>query len=562
MVTRKKKTLLVGFDAACWEYLDPLLEKGQLPALKRLMTAGVSGVLHSTMPALTPVAWSSIITGKNPGKHGIYDMTYRRQGSYDFLPVGAHRRRGAPFWQRLNEHGIRVGLVNVPFTYPADPLEGFVVGGFGTPDAAPDVTYPAEARQRIEAKQGAYSPSVSPHVLRSGRYADILAAEEGLQAYQVQAATELADYYQVDVLVINLMALDHVNHLTPDMDWVTRAIGRLDADLERLLAEFQPDNVMVISDHGARRVKGDFLLHAWLQDQGYAVRVKRLLSEQSLALNWVLKQWLQIRGWSGSFERICRRLARSLVPRLPEKTAQSFWQRLEKDIPFARNHVLFSDRLDYSQTRVFTGASYSSILYFNREAREPNGIVSLHEREHLAAELCDKLSHIKDPDTGEPLFSNIHQASDIFHGVTSEAAPDLVIDSYRSSWNILSTFRRGAYAEAVRNRYFVKNIKDFGHHGPDGIFVFAGPDFRTGAHEAPGHLADVPATLLHLYDVPIPDDYDGRSLTHLLPPEFLAAHPLRTQPGDAETTLKMEDSYSEKETAAIVEHLRALGYVD
>lgn len=88
---KNKKTIVVGLDAACWDYLNPLLNAGHLPTLRSFMDAGIWGTLLSTMPPWTPAAWSSIVTGKNPGKHGIYDLLWRRPGSYEFIPINATR---------------------------------------------------------------------------------------------------------------------------------------------------------------------------------------------------------------------------------------------------------------------------------------------------------------------------------------------------------------------------------------------------------------------------------------------------------------------------------------
>lgn len=562
-MTSRKKTLLVGLDAACWEYADPLLATGQLPTLQQLMGRGTWGSLRSTMPALTPAAWSSIITGKNPGKHGVFDMTRRRAESYDSMPINARMRLGTPFWKRLNEQGLRVGLVNIPFTYPPDVINGFVVGGFGVPGSVPDLTHPREALRWIEEHFGHYEPTVPSSLLRSGRHTDIYAAEQKHQELQVKIALGLSKVYDVDVLVINLMLLDHINHKMPDMERVNAAVRQLDVDLKRLIDGFEPDHIMAISDHGSRRVKGDFLLHAWLRDQGYAVQVKRPLSEQENVLNWLLIQWLQKQqGWSGPHEKVVRRLARLLVPRLSNGLSNSFWQRVEKDIPFARENVMFSDELDYGRTRVYTGASYSGVLYYNVAGREPKGIVRPEQQAELTAELSHKLMQIKDPHTSAPLFSDVYDGEKIYTGTAKPISPNLVIDYYQSNWNILSTFRRGAYAEKSHGRYFVDNIKDFGHHSRDGIFVYAGSHFQQGKSGIHGHVMDIPATLLHLYNIPVPDDFDGRSMTETFTPDFLAQTPLRTQPGDPEAELTFSDLYSPEETEEIVSHLRALGYVD
>ncbi|RMH02232.1 MAG: hypothetical protein D6706_00475 [Chloroflexi bacterium] len=560
-----RKTLLVGLDAACWSFLEPLLEQGKLPTIASLLHDGIWGTLDSTMPALTPAAWSSIATGKNPGKHGIFDMTRRRSGSYEQIPVNARLRYGTPFWKRLNEAGVRVGLVNIPFTYPPDEVDGFVVPGFGAPGNTSDLTWPPDALTWIEQKFGPYEPAVSASVLRSGQYDLIYETERNHQARQVEIALALAERYQVDVLAINLMLLDHINHKMPDMARVEQAICHLDEDLARLIMGFDPDYVMAISDHGSRRVKGDFLLHAWLRDQGYAVQLERPLSARADVTNWILTHWFQAKAGNDHLPlsyKVWRRLLKTGLTYLPTKLSDTLWQKIEQDIPFAREYMRFAPELDFTQTVAYPGASYSGLIYLNLAGREPGGIVPPERRAELAAELAEKLMTITDPDTGAPLFRAVYTSDELYAGSAGLAAPDLIIDMYNSDWNILSTFRRGAYAEQARARYFVDSIKDFGHHSRDGIFIYSGPDFATGQVEEIGHVMDIPATLLHLYDVPVPEDWDGRSRPELFTPEFLATHPLRTQPGDPETAVSTEDIYTTDETEAIVSHLRALGYVD
>jgi len=98
-MSANKKTLVVGLDAACWDYVEPLLRSGRMPTLERFMDTGFWGTLNSTMPPWTPTAWSTIITGKNPGKHGVFDLMWKRPGTYEFIPTNETHRRGTPFWR-------------------------------------------------------------------------------------------------------------------------------------------------------------------------------------------------------------------------------------------------------------------------------------------------------------------------------------------------------------------------------------------------------------------------------------------------------------------------------
>lgn len=559
----KRRTLAVGLDAACWEYLDPLVNSGRAPTLRRLIDTGVSGTLTSTIPAITPVAWSSIITGKNPGKHGVFDMLARRPGSRDFSPVNAHSRVGTPFWQRLNECGYRVGLVNVPFSHPPDELQGFIVCGFGTPSSADNMTYPKDLLGWIERKFGDYEPEIDLAMIQEGTQEEIIGEERHHQDRQVRIAAELARECQVDVLVINLMLPDHANHYLSNMELVEKAICDSDADIEFLINEFRPDNVMVFSDHGSRRVKGDFLLSAWLRDHGYCVQLERTQSDRSAALNWILVQWLQRHfKWSGLHEKGLRRIIRTIIPRVPDSVMRRFMQLVERGVPFATETYLLSDHLDYHSSTIFPGAQFSSLLYLNTQEFTPSGPVGIEERSELVSELSRRLSAILDPQTNAPLFRDIYAPQMIYKGAATIHSPDFIIDGYDSPWNISTSFKRGARVGTSDSRYFVSNLYEFGHHSRDGIMIFCGEDFDSRDAPLNGHVLDIPATLLRLHDVPIPEDYDGRVLNQVFTDEFISQHPQRKQEGDPLHQRDSETTYSESETEELFERLRALGYVE
>jgi predicted AlkP superfamily phosphohydrolase/phosphomutase len=557
-----KKTLVVGFDAACWEYLNPLLQAGQLPVLCQLVDAGVWGVLQSTLPAWTPTAWASIVTGKNPGKHGVFGMMWRRPGTYEFSPTSARVRAGTPFWKRLNDRGIRVGLVNVPFTYPPDPVQGFVLCGFGTPDLVPDITYPQEVLAWIKERFGDYHPAIERSLYLKGDPRRLFDAEREHQARLVQIATELSQEHQVDVLVINLMLLDHANHYMPDMTQVEEAICQMDMDLNSLLEGFRPDNVLVVSDHGSRRVKGQFLLYNWLLENGYCVNVEREPLGRLKALNHILMSWVpQVRTWPVPVERAMRALLRTALLRLPTPCTEPVWNSIERAFPSARRYFRLTDRIDYRHTMVFPESQYSGLLYFNLAQREPHGKIPLEERDKVAAELVERLSRLEDPDTKQPVFSGIYVPGELYEGPAAECAPDLILDGFDAPWGILSSYHEILGAE-LQARFFLQHRGDVGQHSRDGIFVFSGRDFAEGPALQDGHVMDIPATLLYLYGVPIPDDYDGRVMVETVHPESVEKIPVTFQAGDPEQPGCVGTSYSAEEATYVMDHLRALGYVE
>lgn len=557
-----KKTLFVGFDAACWDYFNPLLESGRLPTIQSLMDSGSSGTLESTIPAQTPTAWSSIITGKNPGKHGIFDFVLKNPVGLEFIPADANMRLGTPFWQRLNDAGTRVGLVNIPFNYPLEDVDGFAVSGFGTPDAQDNVVYPVEANDFVNERYPGFKPVVPPDTLRHGSPEEIYNAERDHQQTFVEIALKLARRFDVQVLAINLLFPDHANHKMPDMVDVEKAICASDEDLNQLIKGFKPDNVMLFSDHGSRRVKGEFLLHAWLRDQGYCVQQRRSSAERSEAANWVIRQWLVKHKMSGIREKVSRRLVQPLLRVMPDDAGSTYWRQINARVPYAYEQIVFSEDLDPTLSPIILGSSYSGLLYLNSKSRIKDDNGTEKNQEDILDSLRQQLLEINDPDTGEKLFPDIYDSKSIYSGPAVMYSPDLIIDIYESQWNVLGTFRRGYVGESVQDRYFSSNFRDFGHHTRDGIYIFSGMDFRRNLDGDRAHVIDLPATLIYLYNQPVPDDYDGKVMDAVIDAGFIAQHPIEYRPGDLVDTQDILNQFAASEAYTLDEHLKALGYLD
>src|SRR5262249_28152865 len=152
-----RRVLALAFDGADYELVVRLMAEGKLPTISRLAREGAFGPLRSTIPAFTPTAWSSFLTGLNPGRHGILNFSTNPNGGPQRLE-GAASRAGTPLWRMLGPAGIRSAYIGIPFTYPAEPMEGIVVTGYGGPER-PQVL-PASAEERIFA---AYPDLVTAH---------------------------------------------------------------------------------------------------------------------------------------------------------------------------------------------------------------------------------------------------------------------------------------------------------------------------------------------------------------------------------------------------------------
>src|SRR5215813_2846442 len=154
------KVVILGLDGATFDLILPWVQSGKLPHFAQLLHQGISGRLRSTVPPMSPPAWNSFMTGKNPGKHGIFDFTGRKPQSYETSFINAAWRRAPDFWQYLTEAGKRIAVLSVPFTYPPEKVNGIMISGFDAPGIAGLVdrsaTYPPELCEEIRSRVGEY----------------------------------------------------------------------------------------------------------------------------------------------------------------------------------------------------------------------------------------------------------------------------------------------------------------------------------------------------------------------------------------------------------------------
>jgi predicted AlkP superfamily phosphohydrolase/phosphomutase len=112
------KILIIGFDGATWDLLNKMIRKGFMPTLGSLINKGVHGELESTIPPVTGPAWSTFSTGKNPGKHGIFDFIKVQDSLTDIKTMSSKDLKEITFYEILNNYGLSNILINLPGSYP------------------------------------------------------------------------------------------------------------------------------------------------------------------------------------------------------------------------------------------------------------------------------------------------------------------------------------------------------------------------------------------------------------------------------------------------------------
>ena len=143
-----KKLFFFGIDSATWDLIIPWVKQGKLPGFAKFIKQGLTTDLYSTTPPLTPIAWSTLYTGVNPGKHGLFGF-YRFDKKKQITINLAFDRKLPTMFNLLSKAGLKVASLNMPFTFPVEPVNGIMLSGFLTPDLKANYIYPKELGKRF-----------------------------------------------------------------------------------------------------------------------------------------------------------------------------------------------------------------------------------------------------------------------------------------------------------------------------------------------------------------------------------------------------------------------------
>ncbi|MFH1109320.1 MAG: alkaline phosphatase family protein [Planctomycetota bacterium] len=537
-----RRLLIIGLDGATFDVLNPLMAEGRMPRLKEAVAGGASGLLRSTVPPITPAAWTTFLTGKNPGSHGIIDFerydVHTNKLAFNSTRCLNHVRN---LWQILGDHGLNVGSVNVPMTYPPMPVKGFLVSGFETPGPESDLVYPPSLKHAILERWP--DPTLKAKWRRKAFGGDAVFRENLdyiARSFHQGAAMSmwLGDDHGWDVLMVVFKLLDNLQHKTwkyLDPRWSDRNPVRCDlakrcfAEADRAvgtLLDYAAANgaaVLIVSDHGHGSLEGKVqpnrLLHHW----GY----------------------LTLRG--GGSQRATR--------------ARHVWDRLRgRTRRFSRSgDVLHDLAVDFSRTRACVmHAGMAGFLYINLEGRQPTGIVKPTEYEALRDELRARFlgdeCRIRGPQGRDiRLFSEVHKPEELYGCSRADQPwlPDLILTPHES----LAVVRKIRGRQVVR---WLSYNRLEGTHRPDGILIAAGPGIARAANVR-ANIVDCAPTILAMLGLRIPDDMQGRVIHELV------EHPLtveREAAFAAPRRTEKEEVYSADELQRVTERLSDLGYLE
>ncbi|MBI2410354.1 MAG: alkaline phosphatase family protein [Candidatus Kerfeldbacteria bacterium] len=461
----KRKVMVIGLDCATPQLLFERYKK-DLPNISRLMEQGTWGKLRSTTPPITVPAWAAMTTSKHAGDLGVYGFRSRKAGAaYDDMDI-AHggmitEKR---VWDYLGDAGYKVGMLGVPQTYPiTKPVNGMQVTCFLTPSTKDEFTWPRELKKEI-VDMVAPDDYIFDFANRSQEPPE--KALEIIIKMTKQRQKIFRHWVQNknwDFLMMVEMGVDRIHHYLwhfmdpqhkdylPGNPFEGKILDYY-RDIDAFIGEMQQlapkDTVLyVVSDHGAKRMEGMFVINEWLIDHGYLVL---------------------------------------------------------KSFPSTPTTIEKCD-VDWSRTKAWAWGGFYSRLFVNVAGREPQGCVPPEEVDALLEEIRTKLMEERVGPNGEEMPPHQIYRSQELYDVTNGDSPDLLIFWGDLFWKVAGTV--GYHTHYIEHDD--KGL-DYGVHDWNGVFVKYDPA-HPGKGERPDlNILDVTPTILHDFGITIPSGLRGK----------------------------------------------------
>jgi predicted AlkP superfamily phosphohydrolase/phosphomutase len=551
------RVLVIGLDGVPLDLIKPWAQEGKLPTLKSIMDEGVVGPLRSTVPPISAPAWSSFMTGKNPGKTGIYDFLYRRNGSYGFSPNDAHRRDGKSIWNILSAEGKRVGVLNVPMSYPVEPVNGFMISGWMTPYMARDFVYPPHLLDELETEVGPYR--IYPNATFSEKHKEsFLEACNQLLDLRTRTALYLMQREPWDFFMVVFFDTDRILHqmwhyLDRDHPWrssddakdksepVWRYFQRLDRSIGQLIQQADDDTlVMIMSDHGMGPAHNMIVLNNWLLDIG-------LLQLKDSPLTK-----LKHRSFKWGFTL---RNVHSIVDRLGLAKHAEYKALYSVDAILKMLFLSFHD-VDWSRSKAYSFGRSVGPIYINVKGREPQGIVKPgREYDEVRDGITSLAEELTDPRTGRNLVGCVLRREEIYSGPYLDQAPDLILLPRHDTDKFFGLSDFGS------NQMVQQIYRYSGMHLDHGLLLMMGSQIERGAKLDNANIIDLSPTILYAMGLPIPQDMDGRPLAEAFAGDDAPGVPLLSTVPTSSPQRSEEASYTAEESREIEGRLKQMGYL-
>jgi len=549
------RVFVLGLDGATLDLICPWAEQGKLPNFAKLIRRGVWGRLASVPNMRSAAAWTSFMTGKNPGKHGLFEF-YEHTPDYETRFLRGGDRDGVTLWRLLSEAGKKVVVMNVPMTYPAEEVNGLVITGLDAPGPeSRQFSYPPGLIRDIEKMFGRYilEPGLTGLIANGNIDGAVGKLNEEIDQ-KVRICLHLMREYDWDFFMVVFRSLDAVQHCF--WKYMDSSHPQYDASLAAKNGHVIMDFYKKIDD-----VVGTILntisgndVFLMMSDHGFGSKHPA---------NNQLNQWLSSKGLLRYIEQDADSLLSRIYCLVERKTSRSMKEKLVRCLPMLRDRIhskLCFGGMDWSSTKAYSDGLFPNV-WINVKARQRQGVVGPgKEYKALVEYLKENLLELRDLISNEKIVANVFERSEIYWGDKIQKAPDILV-RWREDIPI-----HGIMIKTIREEISGPPLpgEDYrvisGDHRFYGIFFAYGDNIKEGIQLEGPSIMDLTPTILHLMSLPIPKDMDGKVLEQMFE-EGISREPIFEE----ETSLPSRpsrSSYSSDEEECIRERLRGLGYLE
>lgn len=519
------KIIFLGLDGATWEQFDYYLKEGLMPNLSFIINNGIRGNLKSYFPYSSKSAWTCMLTGTNPGKHGVPHHGLKEPQEVPSV------------WELISDSNVKSIIVHEMLTYPPQKINGIMItGGMSTPPLSKNFIYPSELLETVNEVANGYITSLgtkSFEKLKAGKIEEAFKERLEYDEKIITTGLYLGEKYDWQILSIFQENPDYFHHVfwnKPDLlkryyVWLDKILGKFND-----FAKSQNANLIIASDHGCGPIKKHFLVNTWLREMGFA---------EFGDLGFIRKKLTKTKFNRGFVRQILSKThTRSIASRVTPK-------KVKMMIPIEEGETAF---IDESSSQVYSDG-YNCIKV---------NIENSEEHEKLVNKIIEELLKIEDD--GNKVVEEVHKREEVFHGPYVDRAADIQF-----------LLKRGyRWTSHIRDSHYLLEPKDFdkirsGDHRPDGIIVGIGPDVLKGEMlEKSPMLWDITPTILHMLGLSIPDYMDGNVIKELC---VNSSEPIKKEIELSDKKIKNYESqrdskkYTKKEKDEIIKSLKEMGYL-
>lgn len=270
-----KKTIVIGLDGTPYSLVHKLTQQGICPNLSKLLSAGSLREMKSTHPAVSSVAWTSFMTGKNPAKHGVFGFMDRIPNTYDMYYPNSKHIQGKPIWDILSNYNKRSVVINVPSTYPASEMNGILIAGFVAIDLG-RASFPASIVPAL--KEMGYKIDVETQLIHESKdklFDDLFLTLEK----RTRAILHFMKNEVWDLFIGIFTETDRLHHFfwefteRNDPKYSPLFLDyykKIDAAIGKIMENIDNDTTLILlSDHGFCALQQEVYINHWLKEEGF-----------------------------------------------------------------------------------------------------------------------------------------------------------------------------------------------------------------------------------------------------------------------------------------------------